>query len=71
VLWEGKKEEDVCEEVLNSYVWRGAHRKGVCKDYAWKELVYQMFVTKASGLLVLLIVFFKSAVGFVSKLNQS
>ncbi len=27
-----RKEEDVCEEVLSSYVWRGAHRKGVCKD---------------------------------------
>ncbi len=21
-----------CEEVLNSYVWRNAHGKGVCKD---------------------------------------
>jgi hypothetical protein len=31
-MWEEKKEEDLCEEVLSSYVWRGAHRKGVCKD---------------------------------------
>jgi hypothetical protein len=21
-----------CEEVLSSYVWRGVHGKGVCKD---------------------------------------
>ncbi len=27
-----KKRRMKCEEVLNSYVWRGAHGKGVCKD---------------------------------------
>ncbi len=26
------KEEEVCEEGVSSYVWRGAHGKCVCKD---------------------------------------
>jgi hypothetical protein len=27
-----RKRRMKCEEVLSSYVWRGAHGKGVCKD---------------------------------------
>ncbi len=27
-----RKRRTKCEEVLSSYVWRGAHGKGVCKD---------------------------------------
>ncbi len=27
-----KKRRMKCEEVLSSYVWRGVHGKGVCKD---------------------------------------
>ncbi len=29
-----RKRRKKCEEVLSSYVWRGAHGKGVCKDQA-------------------------------------
>jgi hypothetical protein len=28
-----------CEEGVSSYVWRGVHGKGVCKNQAWKEVV--------------------------------
>jgi hypothetical protein len=27
-----RKRRMKCEEVLNFYVWRGAHGRGVCKD---------------------------------------
>jgi hypothetical protein len=56
-----------CEERFSSYVWRGVHGKGVCKNQTWKEVV----CSKASGFLVQLVVPLKSTVGFVSKLNQS
>jgi hypothetical protein len=29
-----EKRRSVCKVVFSSYVWRGAHGKGVCKNYA-------------------------------------
>ncbi len=34
---EGKEEEGSMEKIFSSYVWRGVHGKGVCKNQAWKE----------------------------------
>jgi hypothetical protein len=34
-----KKKRMKCEEGLSSYVWRGVHGKGVCKNQTWKEVV--------------------------------
>jgi len=39
VCGEEEKKRMKCEEGFSSYVWRGVHRKGVCKNQAWKEVV--------------------------------
>ncbi len=39
VCGEEKKRRMKCEEEFSSYVWRGVHGKGVCKNQAWKEVV--------------------------------
>jgi hypothetical protein len=34
-VWEKEKKRRMkCEEGFNSYVWRGVHGKGVCKNQA-------------------------------------
>ncbi len=33
-----------CEEGFSSYVWRGVHGKGVCKNQAWKEVVCSKYL---------------------------
>ncbi len=38
-VWGEEKERKKCEEGVSSYVWRGVHGKGVCKNQAWKEVV--------------------------------
>ncbi len=44
-MWEGKKEEGKCEgEFFNSYVWRGVHGKGVCKNQIWKEVMCNKYL---------------------------
>ncbi len=43
-MWRKKKKEKVCEEGFSSYVWRGVHGKGVCKNQAWKEVVCSKYL---------------------------
>jgi len=39
-VWgEERKRRRKCEEGVSSYVWKGVHGKGVCKNQAWKEVV--------------------------------
>jgi hypothetical protein len=33
-----------CEEGFSSYVWRGVHGEGVCKNQAWKEVVCSKYL---------------------------
>ncbi len=44
VCGEEEKKRMKCEEGFNSYVWRGVHGKGVCKNQAWKEVVYSKYL---------------------------
>ncbi len=44
VYAEKKKKRMKCEEFFCSYVWRGAHGKGVCKNQAWKEVVCSKYL---------------------------
>jgi hypothetical protein len=39
-----KKRKMKCEGEFSSYVWRGVHGKGVCKNYAWKEVVCSKYL---------------------------
>ncbi len=39
-----KKRRMKCEEFFSPYVWRGVHGKGVCKNQAWKEVVYSKYL---------------------------
>ncbi len=39
-----KKKRKKCEEGFSSYVWRGVHGKGVCKNQAWKEVVCSKYL---------------------------
>jgi hypothetical protein len=39
-----KKRRMKCEEGFSSYVWRGVHGKGVCKNQAWKEVVCSKYL---------------------------
>ncbi len=39
-----KKKRMKCEEFFSSYVWRGVHGKGVCKNQAWKEVVCSKYL---------------------------
>jgi hypothetical protein len=41
---EKKKSRMKCEEFFSSYVWRGVHGKGVCKNQAWKEVVCSKYL---------------------------
>ncbi len=59
-----------CEEGSSSYVWRGVHGKGVCKNQAWKEVVCSSTCNKAFGFFIQLVVPPKFIVGFVSNLNK-
>ncbi len=44
-VWgEKKKRRMKCEEGFSSYVWRGVHGKGVCKNQAWKEVVCSKYL---------------------------
>jgi hypothetical protein len=44
VCGEEKKRRMKCEEGFSSYVWRGVHGKGVCKNQAWKEVVCSKYL---------------------------
>ncbi len=39
-----KKRRMKCEEGFSSYVWRGVHGKGVCKNQASKEVVCSKYL---------------------------
>jgi hypothetical protein len=39
-----KRRRMKCEERFSSYVWRGVHGKGVCKNQAWKEDVCNKYL---------------------------
>ncbi len=41
---EEKKRRMKCKEGFSSYVWRGVHGKGVCKNQAWKEVVCNKYL---------------------------
>jgi hypothetical protein len=41
---EKEKKMRKCEEGFSSYVWRGVHGKGVCKNQAWKEVVCSKYL---------------------------
>jgi len=32
------------EEIFSSYMWRGVHGKGVCKNQTWKEVVCNKYL---------------------------
>jgi hypothetical protein len=34
-----RKKDEMRGRIFSSYVWRGVHGKGVCKNQAWKEVV--------------------------------
>jgi hypothetical protein len=62
----GKGRKRMCEEKINSYVWKGVvHEKCVCKKWAWKD-----FRDKAFGVLFQIVVPPKSTVGFGSNVKQ-
>jgi len=65
---ERKKEEEVWGRIFSSYVWRGVHGKGVCKNHG-KKLCVTSTCSKASGFLVQLVVPPKSTIRFVLKWN--
>jgi hypothetical protein len=44
VCREEKKRRMKCEERFSSYVWKGVHGKGVCKNQAWKEVVCSKYL---------------------------
>ncbi len=44
VCEEKKKRRMKCEEGFSSYVRRGVHGKGVCKNQAWKEDVCSKYL---------------------------
>ncbi len=44
VCGEEKKKRMKCEEGFSSYVWRGVHGEGVCKNQAWKEVVCSKYL---------------------------
>jgi hypothetical protein len=44
VCGEEKRRRMKCEEGFSSYVWRGVHEKGVCKNQAWKEDVCSKYL---------------------------
>jgi hypothetical protein len=39
-----RKRRMKCEEGFSSYVWRGVHGKGVCKNQAWKEVACNKYL---------------------------
>jgi len=40
-----KKKRGKCEGIFfSSYVWRGVHGKGVCKNQIWKEVVCNKYL---------------------------
>ncbi len=43
-MWKRKKEEEVRGRFFSSYVWRGVHGKGVCKNQTWKEVVCNKYL---------------------------
>jgi hypothetical protein len=40
---EGKRRR-CAEEIFSSYMWRGVHGKGVCKNQTWKEVVCNKYL---------------------------
>ncbi len=34
-----KKKDEMRGRIFSSYVWKGVHGKGVCKNQTWKEVV--------------------------------
>jgi hypothetical protein len=45
-VYVGKKKKRMrkCEEFFSSYVWKGVHGRGVCKNQAWKEVVCNKYL---------------------------
>jgi hypothetical protein len=41
---ERKRRRKCEEEFFSSYVWRGVHGKGVCKNQTWEEVVCNKYL---------------------------
>jgi len=39
-----KKRKMKCEEKISAYGWKGVHGKNLCKNEAWKEVVFSKYL---------------------------